>query len=315
MIENAEREGLGDPTRLRRSFSQFRKYGLIGGYVEKSSRKGGEGLWHPIQFDLFFCYLRNIKESGTRPGGAYRGDLLHKMASIPVGAWLFKEPGITINQAKMCLNFQWGKRLKAIKTVMKRPGTSNRSDLGKSVKNYIHEISIIPTTNPKRSRGLIQRLSDIVLYSSMDSFSQATWDDAIAQFLEDESPKDSKYISDEWRFQLDCFLCGLLYMRRLVMETALVDELWQWAREVYQYDLRKWRRVVNEAQYESPEIVKDFIDPVFGLPTIDNVLLIASRDILRYLGLGIKHLLGEIDLRKNSRYAHPRAALKDIINR
>src|SRR5215472_17402849 len=68
--------------------------------VRKANRRGGEGLWHPIQQWMFLNILEN-RAAGVRLG---------TMTNQPIGLWLHGVNGVELRQAQRawatCLDYQ-----------------------------------------------------------------------------------------------------------------------------------------------------------------------------------------------------------------
>src|SRR6266508_4020828 len=96
MLATAEGLGYGPASDLDATFNNWRGYGLIGKATRKASRRGGEGLWHPIQFQLWLTLLRLRRRAGMS---------LASLADLPVGMWLLAWPGIETAQAQRVLYF------------------------------------------------------------------------------------------------------------------------------------------------------------------------------------------------------------------
>jgi hypothetical protein len=99
ILEGAELVGLGTVEELRPKFRSWQRFGLVGKMAGKAPRRGGEGLWHPIQGDLFLIALRNEKND-TR---------LTTVANFPVGLWFGKVEGVELEQVRRAL-YYWATR-------------------------------------------------------------------------------------------------------------------------------------------------------------------------------------------------------------
>src|SRR5207249_3517346 len=95
MLAAAEVAGLGTRRRLDTTFVHWQELGLLGQYVQKERRRGGAGLWHPLQFQIWLALLRN-RAAGVR---------LPTLANIPVGAWLLWPEGVEVGQAQLAFGF------------------------------------------------------------------------------------------------------------------------------------------------------------------------------------------------------------------
>jgi hypothetical protein len=78
ILERASAAGFGDPAALRYRFLHMQRVGLVGPMASKARRRGGEGLWHPAQGNLFLSHLENLQ----------RGRRRATLANAVVGSWL-----------------------------------------------------------------------------------------------------------------------------------------------------------------------------------------------------------------------------------
>src|ERR1039458_3130620 len=85
MVAAAVDAGYGDKRELARTFVAWQQLGLMGKMVARADRRGGEGLWHPVQQDLWLGLLRNRLAAAVRP---------HTLANLPVGLWMLGMDGI-----------------------------------------------------------------------------------------------------------------------------------------------------------------------------------------------------------------------------
>lgn len=95
ILETAERAHYGSIAVLEPKFRSWQRFGLVGVAVGKTARRGGEGLWHPIQQPIFLAILNN-RAQGVR---------LTTMANLPVGLWLARAEGVELSQAQRALYY------------------------------------------------------------------------------------------------------------------------------------------------------------------------------------------------------------------
>src|SRR5262249_35716055 len=69
--------------------------GLVGKLVTKAGRRGGEGLWHPAQRELWLTLVRE-RSAGKTP---------RSLAVYPVAIWVFGWPGVELAQVQRARTF------------------------------------------------------------------------------------------------------------------------------------------------------------------------------------------------------------------
>ncbi len=95
ILETGERAHYGSVAELEPKFRSWQRFGLVGGAVGKTARRGGEGLWHPIQGAIFLAILNNLAQ-GVR---------LTTMANLPVGLWMAGVEGVELRQVQRALYY------------------------------------------------------------------------------------------------------------------------------------------------------------------------------------------------------------------
>src|ERR1039458_9096405 len=85
MVAAAVGAGYGDKRELARTFVSWQQLGLMGEMTARAERRGGEGLCHPTQRDLWLGLLSNRLVAGVRT---------QTLANFPVGGWLLGMEGI-----------------------------------------------------------------------------------------------------------------------------------------------------------------------------------------------------------------------------
>lgn len=94
MVGKAEAAGYGERLHLGRAFVDWQQRGLLGKALTKASRRGGEGLWHDGQGELWLELLRDRLDEGVS---------IESMANRPVAHWLLGNPAVRTGQAQLAL--------------------------------------------------------------------------------------------------------------------------------------------------------------------------------------------------------------------
>jgi hypothetical protein len=152
MIDQAIRQNLGSARSLAHTFGNFQKRGLIGHASTKTSRRGGEGLWHPIQGALWIGTLTHRRQ-GVR---------LTTLANLPVGVWLLGVPGIDTQQAQRAFGF-WAGWSNAPKSSDIRLGVKDpRALYQRAITARIDELASPAATsaNKRQLRRLFEEILD-----------------------------------------------------------------------------------------------------------------------------------------------------------
>lgn len=100
MISEAASAKYGDAGSLRARFEEFQKVGILGRATAKEPRRGGAGVWDPMQTALWMNALRWRRE----------GIPLPIIANVPVGLWLTDAEGVELRQAQRAMGFWAEKR-------------------------------------------------------------------------------------------------------------------------------------------------------------------------------------------------------------
>jgi hypothetical protein len=152
LLTAAEEAGYGSRSALGATFNNWRGYGLIGKAAGKASRRGGEGLWHPIQLQLWLALLRLRRKEGAS---------LASLANLPVVIWLMAWPGVATVQAQTALYF-W---MRGPSKKGERP-RGERSVRLRVIDGEIERLAH-PNADPKAKRELLQHLSRLTEGTAM----------------------------------------------------------------------------------------------------------------------------------------------------
>jgi len=113
------------PSRLRATFEEWQTRGLIGSYERKEARRGGAGLWHPLQKELWLAELRH-RDAGHA--------VIH-LANFPVGAWFLFDEGIRIEQVQLAFGTWATAFLEGLRPVASGPA------LDRSARRYVDQLA------------------------------------------------------------------------------------------------------------------------------------------------------------------------------
>lgn len=197
----------GDKAVLRYRFLHLQRIGLLGNAVGKEARKGGAGVWRPVQATLFRLYLEQLS----------RGVRRSTLANIPVGLWLLANPGIELRQAQRALGF-WSGRV----TAGDQPA-DRRSLRRRGVSALVEQLAAPSTGRPTRRRlrnaveAALDQLPDVSV-ASMDALRAAI------QAAAPAGQADTAYAALRLRLMAVGHLPLIVSGRRGVAET------WEWCR-------------------------------------------------------------------------------------
>jgi len=288
MLEEASSAGFGPASSLERKFVQFEQDGLIGHPVRKENRRGGAGLWHPLQSNLFRFHLRNRRE-GISPLA---------LANVPIGLWLFGEEGVETEQAQRALFFIGGSFL-PVNSEDPIRGTGkpsswpkdqgddskswgDRSLLARNAKELVDRLSL-PTTRPgarDRFARVLRRMTDGIPDTLVPQ-------DQFVGALQGANPSISDLTGAAAYAMLSDRLLALSYLALLCSHGAEVRQFWESIRKAYRLSVQ--RELSPDYQTRQPRDQA----LVFPIPSPERFLSNASGILLSWLGLGIRALRGD----------------------
>lgn len=208
ILGQAVAAGFGDVATLRYRFLHLQRIGLIGHAVGKTNKRGGAGLWHPIQGQLFLQYLRQMPHT-------HRATL----ANEPVGLWLLEEPGVELEQAQRSLRF-W-----ASKTLGDSRAADRRSLRRRGVLALVDQVATSRVGRPtrRRLRDIVERALDAlpdVSEASMRELREALRAAAAPEVAE------RAYLALRLRF------VAVGHLDLLSSPDPLVVQTWEWCRQI-----------------------------------------------------------------------------------
>jgi hypothetical protein len=282
ILEGAELVGLGTVEELDRSFRSWQRFGLVGKASGKASRQGGEGLWHPIQGDLFLIAARN-HNSGTR---------LTTVANLPVGLWFGKVEGVELEQVRRAL-FYWVSRRALGGTVDPTRGTrpTGRTSIRERALEAIVDQVAAPDATETARGELTEQLRNHA--DGLAASSPSVPGPFMAAYLaaaapgRPSSPEIRERATDLYlwlRFQL----IGATQLRILCADRSDVGHYWGWMRRYALSDLDigiperpppEWARNLYALNREQIEVLARGLERSCGLA-------------LAYAGVGLRVLAG-----------------------
>lgn len=149
ILQRAADASLGRPDTLRHQFLHLQRVGLLGPAIAKAPRRGGEGLWHSAQGDLFLLHLRQLALGVRRA----------TLANAVVGTWLLSWPGVDLPQTQRAMRF-WAESVALPeRTTSSVPGPSHteraagrRSLRRRGVMALVEQIAATDAGRPTRRR-------------------------------------------------------------------------------------------------------------------------------------------------------------------
>lgn len=294
----AEAAGHGRAKRLRRRFVEYQQIGLLGGPTRKESRRGGAGLWHPVQAALFDLYLRHARNEFS----------LATLASVPIAFWLLGTHGIETVQVQRALLFKAGSILPAEwergGQPIRRPTDyawgkkrgrdqrerGDRSDVGRSAQRAIERITRPETPlNAKRALSkAVQMVTDGLpesLALSSPSLVRSTFVDAVTQARSDTG--ETRAVGAAISQMLSDRLLALSYVDILASDRPVVLDFWLWAREFWRLSFADYLADLPRLQASSS------IGDLFTAPDDSEILSSSSDWLLGIFGSGIRWLQGD----------------------
>ena len=225
MLEEAERRGYGEQERLRSTFLNWQRRGLIGNAISKADRRGGEGYWHPHQSALWI-HLLHHREAGIR---------LSTMANRPVGLWFLSDPGIELRQAQRAVGF-WAAR---------KPPKGRRSLQRQAVKAQVAYLAA-----PNASTASRLKLQDLIedLHAVAPAFPYSP--DTVARDVANVLAPDAASLSQRQKREVAGFertyrlqVLAHKHIGLLLPDREDVTEFWHWSRNVFAKNLTAYRQI------------------------------------------------------------------------
>jgi hypothetical protein len=249
MFQLADEHGLGEGRALPASFVEFQQQGLLGQANGRTSRRGGEGLWHDRQASLWLDLLI----------GRAHGVRTVRLLNLPVYLWLISEPGVELAQAQRAwFNFASGYDREghdAAKGVndrrsQRRPPTGTRSERQR-VRNKQADLlggNDRSLTARRKYREMWEMVDDSYLSppskETLFEASRSLWPDA------DEAELD-RYTESE-HFRIECRGLAVRHRHYLTSRAERIDEFWDWSRAL---TVEVWR----QARLVAPTLDTDSI--------------------------------------------------------
>ena len=274
MVAAAVEAGYGDKRELARTFGSWQRLGLMGKMAVRAERRGGEGLWHPTQQDLWLGLLRNRLVAGVRT---------HTLTNLPVGGWLLGMEGIETEQAQKAFSY-WASYLSA----PSRP-TGERSLRRRAIEERVDQMAD-PSASEKSKRELRHLLEIINDLAPDDSVSPDTFlRAALAVMVPQGAPTNAhRFIANMSRGNIKLQLIGGRHLELLEASTPEVLQFWEWSRAMD----AEGRRLYLQGQPDMaahPEIGR-FYGPFELEPWINQ----SCSMLMTVFGIGLGHLRGEL---------------------
>lgn len=279
----------------RRTFAEWQRIGLLGRHVRKASRRGGEGLWHSAQFELWKTYLRHRKERVR----------LATLANLPIGGWLLGWDGVELDQAQKALLFwicQNGSP--------DRP-SGERSLRRRGIETIVEELAhsqALKRDKVEASKVFEQQLDAIPEMS----VSEATFVKALTPLLAKENRRDVRLYASSLYGVIEVTSSALPYVEDLCrLNTREIKEFWIWARNLFHVTYAEYTAEIPHLS-DAPDTGRFFVPY-----TLERFMNTACATLLQLFGYGIKYVLRECDfpnhrprppvitLRKSSIQEHP----------
>jgi hypothetical protein len=311
MVAEASAAGLGESEWLRCRFVEFQRCGLLGGPERKEPRRGGAGLWHPVQGALWLVYLQHRREGFSLP----------TLTNIPIGVWMLGIEGVRAEQAQRALCFgaqkwlppDWQRRMPP-STAARRLGRGERraADRSLAARNTRRAVERLADqdTRPAAKRRLFKALRQVLdgipdpdLMVGKPTFTQAV------SRVRPRTPADDSHRIGAAIYQMlsDRFL-ALAYLDILCSTLPQVVGFWEWARGFWQYTFARYHKALPALQARSG------LGDLFETPTLNQVANEAGSWLLGILGAGIRALHGDVEPAIR-RYGLPEAAWAKLFPR
>jgi hypothetical protein len=289
IVQAAHDQGYGEPGELRRRFSEYRGFGLVGPHVTKAKRQGGEGLWHPNQQQLFLDVLRRRQNDNNR---------LPTIANLPVGLWRVGYEGITTEQVQRAMSY-WGGHLPGAPASWGQSGRDRRTGKSKAerrpsgprslrrrgVEQAVERLAAPGASeSAKRElRNLLEIMNDLGDPSAPDTWARAAL--GVIAPGGNPSPQQRQVVD----FQHRAFILQVLAVRHLdLLCDASARPLWDWA--LSELDQK------NRADYVAIQgqlIHNSEIGHLFERPLSFDILQQGCIGFLTILGMSLAILWGE----------------------
>ena len=294
MVVVGHEAGFGDEQQLTRTFTEFQQQGLLGKSIAKAPRRGGEGLWHPMQQVLWLDLLQRRVSDQVRST---------TLANVPVGLWLLGQAGIETSQAQRAFEYWSGyltirdsgeprkkaaRRPKGTAEVWstQRP-TGSRSLQRRALVERVEALSAPGA--PEEAKRQLRLLLEI-----LNSGAGVSPDLYISRVLDVLAP--GRDPTPAQRHMASMMSRGLAIQKlavdeasRLVVPAAI--PLWEWARRAYQADLPEFELWRQQAAGDAS------IGHLFRRSTFEVAIQEACNSMLTTLGIGIALLRGELGMR------------------
>jgi hypothetical protein len=307
IVEQALAEGYGTPEALRSHFFKLRAYGLIGRPIEKEHRRGGAGLWHPVQGSLFIFYLGNRRE----------GISLTDLSNAPVGLWLLDGADgpwrIDTRQAQQALLYGGSSMLRekvgepwqyGVISKRGRPGREigERSIQAQNARRTAQIISR-PRSTPHRAISKV--LSSVAMDAPDFNLKKSQFIEAFrAARPQVQSPLAEAEASALYQIIADRHL-AIRHVKALTREVKPVLELWEWARSFWQLHTAYYMESLPKLQ------VLPGMGDLFEQTSLQQIMTFGSTYLLGVLGGAIRGLQGDV-YPSIQQFGLPRVSLEEI---
>ncbi len=255
IAEIAQAEGFGPESALRRRFIEYEGFGLVGKPLAKAKRQGGEGLWHPMQLELFLQLLHLRQDDGVR---------VSTLPNLPVGFWRMGFEGITTEQVQKAMSF-WGGYLPGAPSEVGLPGYSRRTGQAKSeirprgprslmrkaIEQVVEEMSVPETRN--RAKREMRDLLEII-NTTGQAVSPDTWARVALKVI---APSGSPSVDQ--RRAVSHMQTGILVQLMAIQHLDALcstpsKEFWDWASRVVDQSQREEYLKQKAQMMEHPEL-------------------------------------------------------------
>jgi hypothetical protein len=233
ITQAAEDEGFGARAPLRRRFVEYQGLGLVGKPLGKAERQGGEGLWHPMQLELFLQLLNLRDNDKVR---------VSTLPNLPVGLWRLGADGITTEQVQRAMSY-WAGFLPGAPSETALPGHDSRTGRAKSevrprgprslvrkaIEQFVDDLSV-PETRHRAKRELRDLLE--IMNTTGVAASPDTWARVALNVIAPNGNPSSQQRQAVENMQKG-FLVQFLTVRHLdLLCSPMSTEFWDWARRV-----------------------------------------------------------------------------------
>jgi hypothetical protein len=289
MVQAAHDAGYGEVDQLRRRFSEYRGFGLVGGHLAKDKRQGGPGLWHPVQRWLFIEVLRRREQDKNR---------LPTIANLPVGLWRLGIPGITTEQIQQTM-FYWGGHLPGAPAGWNQPGRDRKTGKSKagsrpggprSLRRRAVEHAVEKLAAPgagdrakRELRNLLEIMNDLGETLAPDTWARASL--GVIAPSGDPSPQQRFAAHVQHR----AFTLQVLAVRHLdLLCKPSARPLWDWALSELDQKNRTEYLALQEKMIREPDV-----GHLFASPLAYDILQQGCVGFLTILGMSLAILWGE----------------------